>query len=421
MKEKNSFWCFLKKHRLSLLGGVFILCLVFSSGIFLSMQEQVHGKNPLETENKESSRIAVTGKNYTLNYKQEEEYKREQEKREAKIKEKPSDPIEEIKKETKGEEKKVTSIISQHSSGTQVGEEHLDGNAGESKPGQGEQKPDQGKPETGEGNQGGNGESGENIGGDEGKSKLPEIICSLKEGQTVNGGFLGFTVQAITYKKEPLNSFYVIVKVNGKKLYSSGMQHNVISYRTSKELQEGNNEISVTATDKEGNVATKNYHITVKKEEVQVEAGTMRVKLQADVLGLGTLLDETVVFYEGENLPYVVDRAFKKAGMKYKYTGTFDYGFYLQRIYKPGITNGYKIPAPILKKLEEENCSWVGFETNSLGEKDFYYWSGWLYRMDGYFPDGLSTIPAEDGSEIELLFTLNNGAEYNGTWFSGKW
>lgn len=416
MTGKNSLRHFWRKYRLSLLGVAVILGFIFLSGTFLSTQEQVHGKNPLETENKESSRIAVTGKNYTLNYKQEEEYKREQAKREEKIKQQPAEPIEEIKSETESGKKKTSSILSENSSQAQTGDKNSVGNGDKTEEGQG-------KPETGGGNEEGNGEgeSGENTGGDEEVSKLPEIICSLTEGQVVSGGFLGFTVQATTYKKEPLSSFYVTVKVNGRKLYSSGTQHNVISYRTSQELQDGNNEISVTATDKEGNTATKNYHVTVKKEDAQIEGGTMRVKLQADILGLGTIFDETVVFYEGENLPYVVDRAFKKAGIKYKYTGTFDYGFYLQRIYKPGITNGYKIPAPILQKLEEENCSWVGYETDSLGEKDFYYWSGWLYRLDGYFPDGLSTIPAEDGSEVELLFTLNNGAEYNGTWFSGNW
>ena len=389
---------------------------IFFSGMFLSAQEQMHGKNPLETESKDSSRIAVTGKNYTLNYKQEEEYKREQEKRENKINQQPAEPIEEIKSEIESGKKKPSSILSENSSQAQTGDKNSNGNGNKTENGQG-------KPEAGgeDEEENGEGESGENVGGEEEESKLPEIICSLTEGQVVSGSFLGFTVQATTYKKEPLSSFYVTVKVNGKKLYSSGTQHNVISYRTSQELQDGSNEISVTATDKEGNTATKNYHVTVRKEEAQVEGGTMRVKLQADVLGLGTIFNEKVVFYEGENLPYVVDRAFKQAGIKYKYTGTFDYGFYLQRIYRQGITNGYKIPTPILQKLEEENCSWVGYETDSLGEKDFYYWSGWLYRMDGYFPDGLSTIQAEDGSEVEILFTLNNGAEYNGTWFSGNW
>ena len=97
MTGKNSLRHFWRKYRLSLLGVAVILGFIFLSGTFLSTQEQVHGKNPLETENKESSRIAVTGKNYTLNYKQEEEYKREQAKREEKIKQQPAEPIEEIK------------------------------------------------------------------------------------------------------------------------------------------------------------------------------------------------------------------------------------------------------------------------------------------------------------------------------------
>ena len=89
MREKNSLRYFWRKYRLSLLGVAVILGFIFLSGIFLSVQEQIHGKNPLETENKESSRIAVTGKNYTLNYKQEEEYKREQAKRKERIEQQP--------------------------------------------------------------------------------------------------------------------------------------------------------------------------------------------------------------------------------------------------------------------------------------------------------------------------------------------
>ena len=141
----------------------------------------------------------------------------------------------------------------------------------------------------------------------------------------------------------------------------------------------------------------------------------------ADVIGICKLFDVNVDFYEGENLPYVIDRAFKKAGISYTYGGTFDYGFYLNRIFSAGITDGYVIPESIMKKLKEENCSWVGYETDSLGEKDFYYYSGWMYKMDGVFRDGFSTIPAEDGSEIVILFTLNLGKEYNGEWFGGDW
>ncbi len=177
----------------------------------------------------------------------------------------------------------------------------------------------------------------------------------------------------------------------------------------------------IQATDDEGNTATKRYTVVVNSDQQQKEGGIIRVTLRADVLGLGVIFDEKVVFYEGENLPYVVDRAFKQAGITYSYTGSFDYGFYLQRIYKTSITDGYVIPGPILDKLEDENASWVGYEKDSLGEKDFYYWSGWIYRLDGYFPDGFSAMPAEDGSEIEILFTLNNGNEYDGTWFNGDW
>lgn len=237
----------------------------------------------------------------------------------------------------------------------------------------------------------------------------------------MEGNFLSFTVRATSYKNVQLGAFDITVTVNGSKIYSSGNQNGTISYRTSQSLRDGQNEVTIQATDDEGYTATKTYTVIVNSDQQQKEGGTMRVTLRADVLSLGVIFDETVVFYEGENLPYVVDRAFKQAGIVYSYSGTFDYGFYLQRIYKTGVTDGYVIPGPILDKLEEENASWVGYEKDSLGEKDFYYWSGWVYRLDGYFPDGFSAIPAEDGSEIEILFTLNNGNEYDGTWFNGDW
>lgn len=374
--------------------------LIFTAvACYLTAQEEDHGRNPIDGINENRSYIPVTGQDYSLNYEQENAYLEEEQQRAEAIEEK-------IQQQTDRETAQESSDAHDETGPGDEGGESPDEDGGNN---------------TGGSTGAGEGENGENTGGDQDISRLPVIICSLTDGQTIDGAFLSFTVRATSYKNVQLGAFDITVTVNGSKIYSSGNQNGTVSYRTSQSLRDGQNEVTIQATDDEGYTATKTYTVIVNSDQQQKEGGTMRVTLRADVLSLGVIFDETVVFYEGENLPYVVDRAFKQAGIVYSYSGTFDYGFYLQRIYKTGVTDGYVIPGPILDKLEEENASWVGYEKDSLGEKDFYYWSGWVYRLDGYFPDGFSAIPAEDGSEIEILFTLNNGNEYDGTWFNGDW
>lgn len=383
--------------------------LIFTAvACYLIAQEEDHGRDPIDGINENRSYIPVTGQDYSLNYEQENAYLEEEQQRAEAIEEK-------IQQQTDRTD-------SQDNSEPQDENNLSEDQGGNHSGGQGSGSADEGGGNgTGGGSGAGEGEDGENIGGDQDISRLPVIICSLTDGQTIDGAFLSFTVRATSYKNVQLGAFDISVTVNGSKIYSSGNQDGTVSYRTSQSLRDGQNEVTIQATDDEGYTATKTYTVVVNSDQQQKEGGTMRVTLRADVLSLGVIFDETVVFYEGENLPYVVDRAFKQAEIVYSYSGTFDYGFYLQRIYKTGVTDGYVIPGPILDKLEEENASWVGYEKDSLGEKDFYYWSGWVYRLDGYFPDGFSAIQAEDGSEIEILFTLNNGNEYDGTWFNGDW
>lgn len=400
-----NFSKFIHKYRVKVILAAVVL--IFAAAVcYLIVQEEDHGQDPIDGINENRSYIPVTGQDYSLNYEQENAYLEEEQRRAEVIEEKIQQQVDRDPEQDSGEARDEAGQAKDQN-----------GNADDSQGG--------GLPDEGGGNDtgggAGEGENGENTGGDQDISRLPVIICSLTDGQTIDGAFLSFTVRVTSYKNVQLGAFDIAVTVNGSKIYSSGNQNGTISYRTSQSLRDGQNEVIIQATDVEGYTATKRYTVIINSDQQQKEGGTMRVTLRADVLGLGVIFDETVFFYEGENLPYVVDRAFKQAGITYSYSGTFDYGFYLQRIYKTGVTDGYVIPGPILDKLEGENASWVGYEKDSLGEKDFYYWSGWVYRLDGYFPDGFSVISAEDGSEIEILFTLNNGNEYDGTWFNGDW
>ena len=53
---------------------------------------------------------------------------------------------------------------------------------------------------------------------------------------------------------------------------------------------------------------------------------------------------------------------------------------------------------------------------NSLGEHDLYDPSGWVYSVNGSWPDGMSAITLGDGDELRIVFTLYYGYEYDGTW-----
>lgn len=421
-----NFRAFIRRHKLHVI-LVAIVIIFVAAALYLIAQDVYHGRDPIDGINEERSYIPVTGQDYSLNYEQENAYLEEEQQRAEVIEEKirqqaARDAVEESREAqyetvpaTDRDENESDSQGNENSNRDDENQDNESGNQGS------EPTDEEESNGTGGGSGAGEGEGGENTGGDQDISKLPVIICSLADDQTVDGTFLSFTVRATSYKNVQLGAFDISVTVNGSKIYSSGNQNGTVSYRTSQSLRDGQNEVVIQATDDEGNTATKRYTVVVNSDQQQKEGGIIRVTLRADVLGLGVIFDEKVVFYEGENLPYVVDRAFKQAGITYSYTGSFDYGFYLQRIYKTSITDGYVIPGPILDKLEDENASWVGYEKDSLGEKDFYYWSGWIYRLDGYFPDGFSAMPAEDGSEIEILFTLNNGNEYDGTWFNGDW
>ncbi len=420
---------FIKKNYVYLI-IIFVLLISFAAiATYIHSLEIDRGTDPICALNEKRSYVAVTGEGYILGDNQEKEYKQEENKREEQNKiqslSKPLNDNSNIQ-ETGN---KDTDINSDDGDSIEADEDPKEdenlaesGDAGDDEASQGDKDSDEDGGNTSGGGQGeGSGEEGDNTGGDQENSKLPAITCSLTDGEKIDGNLLSFTVKAVSYKKEILDSFDVKVTVNGSKIYSSGSQNGKISYRTTQNLRNGNNEVIITAEDSEGNSATKIFTIVIDTSGEMKKGGTMRVSLCADVIGIGNLFDVNVDFYEGENLPYVIDRAFKKAGISYTYGGTFDYGFYLNRIFSAGITDGYVIPESIMKKLKDENCSWVGYETDSLGEKDFYYYSGWMYKMDGVFRDGFSTIPAEDGSEIIILFTLNLGKEYNGEWFSGDW
>ena len=215
-----------------------------------------------------------------------------------------------------------------------------------------------------------------------------------------------------------LDSFDVQVYLNGQRMYSSGTDgRGFISYRADGLLNNGSNEISITATDEEGHTST-----IIKQIEVDIKGnrpieGTISFSLEAPSLGLGTLYSVNAEIYQGESTASFVDRVLRNAGFSIEHSGTTSYGYYLKRLSKPGLTSGWKINPIVKKHLDEINApETLNIMNNSLGEHDLYDPSGWVYSVNGSWPDGMSAITLGDGDELRIVFTLYYGYEYDGTW-----
>ena len=108
-------------------------------------------------------------------------------------------------------------------------------------------------------------------------------------------------------------------------------------------------------------------------------------------------------------------------GYEYQYSGDLKNGFYLAHLIKPGITNGWVIPEELENDIDEDGLMWTNiYHTDSLGEQDFTQGSGWMYCVNGVFPNySLSECYLQDGDVLRLRFTLAYGKDIGGSSSSG--
>lgn len=250
--------------------------------------------------------------------------------------------------------------------------------------------------------------------------KYPVIASDLTDGETVAGSYRTFYVQALDYKENYIGAGSLSVSGNGEKLYSTSDFGDMVAYRL--DLIEGANSIVITAIDEEGRSATVSYTI-YRGEDAQIPAGTITFSLEASTIGLGYLIGpSSEVFYEGEQLSYVLDRILQQYGYTYRYDGSLTNGFYLKHVLRPGITSGCKIPEALEAKLLEVNCPQESYHLDSLGEFDFTKNSGWMYQVNGIHMDsGISTYYPADGDIVRIRFSLYGGSDIGGGMSGETW
>lgn len=355
-----------------------LIVLVFIAILVVIVYElQANGERKIPTDivkniNLERSQVMLTGEGYSINKKQDETYKEEKKQHEENL-----DKKEETQKNN----------VSQ--------------NSGVSKPII---------------NQGESGSGGMEIGIP--KEDVPTIETDLKQGETAGGNFKSFYVKATDYKGCYISSYNLNVTVNNEKITSTGDNNNKVTYRG--EINDGENTIAITATDKYGNYKTVTYTIYGDSNVKPEVAGKIIFSVEASTLGLGCLIGPIEVeFYKGEQTSYIFDRVLKNHGYGYSKTGSLTNGFYLARINKLGITNGWTIPQDLLLNIEDSGYTELPHREDSLGEKDYSQGSGWMLQVNGLYPEsGFSSLFPTDGDELRIRYTLWYGKDIGG---NSKW
>ena len=254
------------------------------------------------------------------------------------------------------------------------------------------------------------------------EDRQPTIIAQVEADGTVIGLTNGLTmktpdlivlVDGRSCNGQRLYANNYTVSVNGTvvsaPISQSGYQFGYTAYLSNV----GANTITITATDGDGYSATRSW--TVYYEEGTV---TVTVSVEATTVGLGYLVAPTEVTVPGGTDAWtVVQQVLTENG--YTVSGS---GSYLSAIQRSGICSGFFIDSELMELIMADGMDENGagldpqpFSMDSLGEFDFYRWSGWMYSYNGSYPGyGLNVCKPQDGSVIRVRYTLAMGKDIGG-------
>ena len=176
---------------------------------------------------------------------------------------------------------------------------------------------------------------------------------------------------------------------------------------------EGANTITITATDADGYSATRSWTVYYENGDI-----TVTVSVEATTVGLGYLVPPTEVTVPGGTDAWsIVEKVLTENG--YGISGS---GSYLSAIQRSGICSGFFIDSELMELIMADGMDENGagldpqpYSMDSLGEFDFYRWSGWMYSYNGSYPGyGMNVCKPQDGSVIRVRYTLALGKDIGG-------
>lgn len=254
------------------------------------------------------------------------------------------------------------------------------------------------------------------------EDRQPTIIAQVEADGTVIGLTNGLTmktpdlivlVDGRSCNGQQLYANNYTVSVNGTvvsaPISQSGYQFGYTTYLSN----EGANTITITATDGDGYSATRSWTVYYENGDI-----TVTVSVEATTVGLGYLVAPTEVTVPGGTDAWtVVQQVLTENG--YTVSGG---GSYLSAIQRSGICSGFFIDSELMELIMADGMDENGagldpqpFSMDSLGEFDFYRWSGWMYSYNGSYPGyGFNVCKPQDGSVIRVRYTLAMGKDIGG-------
>lgn len=254
------------------------------------------------------------------------------------------------------------------------------------------------------------------------EDRQPTIIAQVEADGTVIGLTNGLTmktpdlivlVDGRSYNGQQLYANNYTVSVNGTvvsaPISQSGYQFGYTAYLSNV----GANTITITATDGDGYAATRSWTVYYENGDI-----TVTVSVEATTVGLGYLVPPTEVTVPGGTDAWsIVEKVLTENG--YTVSGS---GSYLSAIQRSGICSGFFIDSELMELIMADGMDENGagldpqpFSMDSLGEFDFYRWSGWMYSYNGSYPGySMNVCKPQDGSVIRVRYTLALGKDIGG-------
>ena len=381
------------------------LLIVCALAVILNGQEEYVPQVQAAQMNVERSQVYLDGKGYKLDKQQEKIHQQQEKQREEKLKQK-----QETQKDQKTAPKRIRPGSVKPAN---------PGAGNKKKPDSGKKKPDKRteptdptkeeptKPSKTEDPT----DPTDPSKSEEERAMEPTIKISVAGGEVVNGTRLDFSVTVTDYKGRNIPVFSESdgsfrVSCNGEPLSSEGADGSKTWFRTA--LKDGKNTIAVTAVDREGHDKTKTVNFTGNTSAAAEVTGEVYVSVSAEILNLGTFYEGTIEITRGDTAKDVLETALSQAGIDPSFRGG-----YLSGISRSGIAQGAYITDEVrttMEELRKTEKDPADQDPNKLKEHDFYDSSGWIYSVNGTFPErGLGSYKLEDGDELNLIFSLADG------------
>lgn len=181
--------------------------------------------------------------------------------------------------------------------------------------------------------------------------------------------------------------------------------------------ESGDYTVEISATDADGVQSKKTFNITYEMAEYGEVIGKAIVSIEAFTPGVGYIVAPMEIdVKEGVNCAWLLDELLTQQGLPYFSTGSLDGGFYLAHIENiPEFTPSF---SEVIKNCLSDfgfDLDEASYEAGRLSEFDFTQGSGWMYCVNGVFPNvGFSEYYLQEGDVMRVQFTLAYGSDLGG-------